>query len=443
MKRCWILCFCLLFSGCFLSEPPTPPVDIPTQWPKDSHLNPTVTGDLAQFMWWRQFKNAELNTLIEKALQQNPLSKTALANIELAQSQLEEVKLNWLPSMSMLAGFSQFPILGNPGTTVIAYPQYIVNILQLYKQQQSAKARYAASIYAKDCANLVIISQTALAYFSLLADIEALRLSQQLLQNTQHYLKIAQSQYYSGLQNQDAIPEISSQLKQLQAQIALLKHNVVVSKNALHYLLDENPGDIRVKTSFQAINSSGVIPSHLPVCVLNNRPDISQSRALLRATSAEVSSAAADLLPSINLGAYLGHGTSVGAIQLGEAYLSNPIVDLPLFAKISGKKAEAKAQYIHYVDVIRSALRDVANDLSAYTSYNEALNNQLSALKDKRHYCELAAKRYQHGIDDNKAVIYCQIELNQLELLVNQTKLKKMIALVTLYENFGGGYHGT
>lgn len=400
------------------------------------------TASLPDLIWWKKFDSPELNDLIINALRKNGDPNIAIANIEYAQSQLQQIKLSWLPNLTLLAGYSQFPILGNPGNFVIAFPLYAVNIIQQYKQQKSAKAKLEASLYARDGIKLSVISQVSAAFFTLLAQKEALILYRKLLNDYRYYLQLAQNQYKNGLIPQDTIDLLESQIQQTLSHVETTKHNIVVSKNALHYLLNENPGELIIKKTFGSINSDGVIPGNLPLCVLNNRPDIREAEALLRAANADVGAAVANFLPTLTLGAYLGSGSNVGGIKLGESYLSGPIVDLPIFAQIRGSKASYKIQYIKYIVAIRAALRDVANDLSAYTTYTKQLNNSLSALNSKKRQCILVQKRYKHGLSDNLELIQCQINIKQFELTINKNKLEKMLAIVTLYQDLAGGYNG-
>ncbi len=445
-KKRWLVLLCVLLSnGCFLFGPTytKPSLNIPPQWPHQTPVKTDAPANLPDLRWWKQFGSLELNTFIQKALLQNNEPKIAVANIEYARSQLDEVKLNWLPNLTALAGYSQFPILGNPGNVFIAYPLFVVNILQLYKQQKSAQAIYEASIYAKDCVRLVVIAQTAAGFFTLIAQKEALKLYNQLLKDYRDYLHLAQSQYNAGLTSQDNIDRIGRQMKQIQAQIEITQHNIMVSNNALHFLFNENPGFLEVKTSFKHLNSNGVIPGNLPTSVLSYRPDVLKAEALLKAANADVGSVTANLLPTVTLGAYLGAGSSIkGPIRLGEAYINTPVIDLPIFAQISASKARYKAIYIQYIVTVKEALRDVANDLSAYSAYSNQLNINTSALNDEKRRCHLAELRYRHGLDDKIELIKCKIEMDQFELMINQNKLEKMIAIVNLYQNLAGGYHG-
>lgn len=442
----WLVLLCvLLSSGCFLFGPTytKPRINIPKQWPAESIVTTHTAIHLPDLLWWKQFRSAELDGFIQKALQQSLEPQIAIANIEYARSQLDQVKLNWLPNLGVLAGFSQFPVLGNPGNIAIAVPLYVVNILQLYKQQKSAQANYEASIYAKDCVRLLVIAQTAANFFTLIAQTEALRLYQQLLKDYQAYLHLAKSQYRSGIKSQDNIDQVNSQIKQIHAKMDITQHNISLNQNALHFLFNENPGQIKATTSFKRLNSDAIIPGNLPASVLASRPDIQQAEALLRAANADVGAVTANLWPTITLGSYLGAGSYFkGPIKIWEAYMTMPVLDVPIFAQIKASKAQYKEVYLKYIATVRAALRDVANDLSAYSAYSHQLDAVTSAYKDEIRHCHLVESRYRHGLDDKVELIKCKIEVDQFELSINQNKLEKMIAMVNLYQDLAGGYHG-
>lgn len=429
----------LFINGCQISAPSRPVIKIPQHWPHSTSSNKKV--NLAQLTWWKQFKNPELNALMQKTVDQSNELKIALAKTEQAQSQLEQIKLSWLPGLNYIAGYSQFPDIGNPGAIAIAYPVYIINLLQLYQQQKSAKALYQASIDAQEGVKIALLARTGISYFVLLSQIEALHLYQNLLKDSQHYLQALNTQYKSGLIPQDSLIEQQSRIRLIQSQTQVIQYNIIVSKNLLHYLFDENPGEMQLKTSFKQLNSDAFIPGNQPLSVLNNRPDIRQAEALLKAAHADTNAIKANFFPQIDLGAYLGT-SSQGRIRLGQAYIDGPLIDLPLFAQIKGAKARDKELYLRYRDLVRAALRDVSNDLAAFSAFSIQLTNNRAALKEAKARCNKVSIRYQHGLEDSLGFLQCSITVDELALTINQNKLEKMVALVTLYQDLGGGYDG-
>lgn len=439
-NRRWFLLFILILNNsCSLLEPryAPPVVKIPVKW---QHTNPQLSVNLPQLRWWKQYKRPQLDDMIQKALRQNSQLQMSMANIELAQSQLDEVKLNWLPNLAVIAGYSQFPALGNPGRFAIGAPAYIINIFQQYKQQKSATALYKASIYVKDSVQLALIAQVATSYFILSSQEESLSLYLKLLKQEKSYLNIIESQYRHGLISEDRVDEVNSQVEQVISQIKLARHYITVSHNALRYLFNENPGQISLNQSFNTLNSDAVIPGNLPASVLNARPDIREAEAILRAAHADVGAVSASLLPSVSLGSYLGTSSVYGGVHLSQAMLTMPAIDLPIFAQIGAAKARYRIFCIQYIDTIRKALREVSNDLSAYMAFSLQLKHNTSAFMSEKRHCQLVAGRYKAGLVDEGQVLYCQIKLTEMALQLNQNKLEKILGSITLFQNLGGGY---
>lgn len=439
LRLIFILPLILFTIGCQQSANKTL-IKVPAHWPNSAFRNNSLV-DLAHFYWWQQFNNTELNNLMHKVLIQNNELKISLTKVEQAQSQLEQIKLSWLPGLNFLAGYSQFPNLGNPGAIAIAYPTYIINLLQLYKRQQSAKALYTASIFATEGVKIALIARTAASFFILLEQIDSLKLTQQFLKDSQGFLAVLNTQFNSGLIPLDAVIEQKSKIKLIQAQINIIQYNITVSNNALRYLCNEDPGSISIKSTLSELNPKAIIPGNQPVSVLANRPDIREAASLLRASFANTEALKATFFPEINLGAYLGT-SGAGSIKLGQAYAAGPIIELPLFAQIKGAKARDKEHFIRYVDTIKRALRDVANDLAAYNAFAQQLNVNSKALADTEQQCRMVQIRYKHGLEDALVPLRCRIALDELSLIVSRNKLEKLMALVTLYQDLGGGYSG-
>lgn len=438
----WLILLCLLFiSGCGPSYV-KPQVHLPKKWPYNYSFSQNKSINLPTMYWWEQFNNTELNQVIKKALANNGKTKIAAANIEYAHGQLEQIKLSWLPNVGLLAGFTQFPILGDPGGLAIAYPSYIVNLFQLYKQQKSAKALYEASIYMRQTAVLVIIADSAASFFTLIAQQEALELYNRLLANYQKYLTLVRTQYRSGLTSFDQIDEIQTRIILIQSRIEIVKHNILVSKNAIRYLFNEHPGPLEITTPFKSINSEAFIPGNVPASVLRARPDVHRAESQLKAANADIGAVTANLLPTLTLGSYLGGTANNSGVTLLESYITAPVIDLPIFAQIKTSKARYKELYIQYIIVIQEALRDVANDLSAFSAYTSQLKHTIAALKSETKHCRLTASRNRHGLEDGLSLVKCSIRVNELALLINRRKLEKMLVLVRLYQDLAGGYRG-
>ncbi len=439
--HCYILVLALILNSC--SPPVQSPPTIPQKWSSVPFFYQDDAKVLPELAWWQEFHDPQLDQLMQEALHHNNDINIATENLHYAQTQLKQVQLNWVPGMSFSAGYSQMPNLGNPGYFWGLFPLYTLNAFQQLKDQQEATYRVQVQQYAKDSIRLTVIGQVAASYFTLLAEKEALSLYQALLSQQEHYLNLRKTQYKTGIISADLLDKAQQDVQMTQAQMAITQHNIHVAQNALRFLMNQNPlqeGKAFSSGQFSLINSQTIIPGNYPATVLNNRPDIQQARAGLEAASANINATAFNLLPSIRLDAWLGDTSAVNGVHLGEAYASIPLWSPQTFGGIKVSQAQYKVLYAVYVKTIRQALRDVENDLSAYSAYEQQLENTKKALLQKNKRCELAHFRHQYGIDSGVHVTYCQIQKTQLQLMLSQRKLEKMMTIVALYQDLAGGY---
>lgn len=419
-------------------------LQIPKAWPvQTTEVKMNDRIDLPDMAWWRQLNNPELDQTIQKALHNNNNLHIAAANLKYAQAQLKQIKLNWIPGMGVLAGYSQMPNLGDPGAFVALFPQYVLNIFQQIKQQKSAQYQVEASTHAQDGVRLTLIGQVSASYFMLLAQREAQQIYQRLLHDENKLNTIYQSQYRAGLISKDKIDTLNSQIKQTESQYVMTQHNIIVSQNALHFLLNQNPGPLPFKETFNQLHDLKIVPGNLPATVLKNRPDVQEAEAKARAARVDIGVARANLLPSVRLDSLLGFSQKTnGAFALNEAYLNAPVLNPPIFGLIQASQARHEAIYYAYLDTVKKALQEVDNSLSAYSAYSVQLTQNRAGFLDEKKHCDLVRSRYNRGIVSLSEVMSCQIKLDYFELVINQNKLEKMLALVALFQDLGGGYHG-
>jgi hypothetical protein len=76
------------------------------------------------------------------------------------------------------------------------------------------------------------------------------------------------------------------------------------------------------------------------------------------------------------------------------------------------------------------------------TDDDQQVTNNTQALNTTEKKCALVTLRYQNGLVSSLSPLQCAIEVDQLAVQTNQNKLEKLLALVSLYQDLGGGYLG-
>lgn len=439
----------IMLGGCSFFSPSytKPQVDVPKTWAAhDDKAKLSTNSNLPYLAWWDQFNDPELNAILEDTLRHNNDIQIALANVQAAQGRLRQIELNWVPLLPLWVGNNQMPAVGNPGYFYGVFPTYALNLLQQIKQQKQFSYQLQASKYAQDSIRLTIIGQTVASYFTLLAQVETLRLYNQWLVDLNKELVLYQSQLRNGLISPDLIDDTVSVMNNIQAQMKVVKNNIVIAQNSLHLLANQNPGTIALRYQFNHINSNKIVPADLPATVLQNRPDLLQAEAQLKAANQAIGVAASNLLPTIELGTFVheAYGNSLSntpqTLSPQAEYLSIPILNLPALGLTQAAQATYKANYYTYIQQVRKVLAQVDDDLSAHDLYTKRLNENEAALMSIRKSCQLNQSRFNNGISSEVPLVECRVRADKFAILVNENKLAKMMTIVTLYQDLGGGY---
>ena len=436
----------LTIAGCsWLSSPTTPQVNSPKQFDQ-AQLNYQSLESLPYLAWWQQFNDPKLNALIESGLKNNLDLEVALANLEQAQGQLRQVQLSWIPFINLYAGFSTNPAFGDIGTFYGAWPQYTINIAQVIKQQERANYNLEMNKAMVDGVRLTVIGQVSAGYFTLIAQQEQLLLLNKLNDDMNELIKILKQEVSIGLKDNVDLTGLMSQQQLIQAQISIATHNIVLSQNSLHYLLNQNPGSIKSTNNFAKLDFDKFKPGALPSTVLQNRPDLRMAEYAVKSAHAGVAVAYGGLFPSLQLDSFFGAGTGDGIVgnptnyvPMQDAYM-NWGINPSTFGQIEAQKGAYQAQVYRYIQTVRKILKDVDNDFSANRQYSNNYQSTQQAWKDLAEKYKLQQGLYQTGIMSYTQLLDAKIQLDNLALTVNQAKLQQAITVVNLYQDLAGGY---
>jgi len=428
-------------AGCSLgSEKSVPQVATSLSFPSMNKSYQPI-ANLPDYQWWHQFHDKELNQLVESGLHHNPDLHIALANLEKAQGELKQIKLGWIPLLNLYGGYSTNPALGVPGGFYGAWPYYAINIMQTYTQQKQAQFNVSYHQAMVEGARLLLIGQISSAYFTLLAEKEQLRLLQQLETDVKKLIDLSRRDIKIGLNNTIDLDQLIVTEKLIAAQTKPIEHNIVVSQNALRYLVNLNPGKIHSLKSFNHIDFSQFKPGSLPASVLANRPDLKMAASAVKRAHTGIAVAYSEFFPNLQLDDFIGeaHLPDSTFEQATDAYL-NPSLNPKTFGVISTNKSAYKAGVAEYIKTVRRILQEVDNDFSANKRANEQYLANIKAEQSYQHKYELQKGLLKTGLISYKDLLDSKIYLDNLALSSNQAKLQLAMSLVTLYQDLAGGY---
>ena len=440
----------LLLSGCTLpkKEYHQPVLPVMEQWPVDNH-NTTKSDEinLPYLAWWKGFKDPTLNDLIVKGIENNNNLSMSRASIEAAEGELKKINYQWIPTVDLMTGYSRNPATGYPGLLGVIIPSYVINIYQQIKEQKRAKFSLAQMKAEDDALKLTIISQICASYFTYQAEVERKQLLQTLANDLTQLASIAQNTFKGGLTSDIEQQELYSQAQVIRGELEVIERNIIVSKNAIRYLINLNPGEFKSKLRFSDLNNKQLIPGALPLTVLENRPDLQMADSRLRAANQAVGIARSHLLPTLTFDLIGGKaaGNNAYTWPKNNVYFNDQLIKIPLLkASVLGEIAAAKGldklSYYNYVDTLQKALRDTTNALAA----NERFTNKYKITEKAQRYLNKAyglnRRLYKQGIQNYLDMLKARIALDRININLNEDKLLQLMSVVTLYQELAGGY---
>ncbi len=450
MKKIGLVCMGLLLSACSIDRDYSlnHPINIPKQWStKDKYVTRPVL-DARHFAWWHQYHDPALNKLIALGLKNNNDIQVAMANIEAAEGELKRIELNWLPNIAAAVGYSSYPYLGFPGVlATLAIPLYTVNIFNQIKSQQRSYYKVKVSKAMRNGVKLTVIADISAAYFSHLAQKERLHLLRVVEKDLSDSLIIYQQMYTHGLSSQIEVESARAKLRAIQAEETIVKKNLVMTQNALRYLINQNPHPFIFKKAFKNVDSYHKVVDSLPLETLQHRPDMVAARNEVRATRSNIGVALSRFMPDINLGiargdiATIPNGATLGmGIHFNQVIASQPLITLSSLGELDAARGVSKAAYYRYVDTLRKALRDVDNDLAAHRYATERLDKIVEAHDAIGSAYRLQRDLYQQGLKSYLNLLREKVKLDEINIVVNKQKIDQTLTIIHLYEDLAVGY---
>lgn len=439
----------LFLVGCGYFNPNQKPnVSVSNHWTvPDRYINHSNDKNLPYIAWWCGFNDPTLNQLIEKGLQCNNTLNMSRGNVEAAIGELRKIRYQWIPTLEVILGYSAFPALAFSGVISALHPSYLINIFQQIKQQKQARFQLEQEKAEDDGVKLLVLADISAAYFTYLAEVDQKALIQTLAQDITELSVIAKKVYKGGL-SADIDPQIlDSQVNMLLGELEVINQNIVIAQNAIHYLINENPGEIKTTAKFRELKHAYFLPGSLPLTVLENRPDMQKASFRLRASNEGIGVAASNLLPSIFLD-YIG-GVGAGrsryafphrSINFNDQLGFAPIIKMTVLGEIDKARGLEKVSYFNYLNTLQKALRDTTNALSAHYRYTNKLKQTTQSVRHLEKAYQLNVALYQRGIQTYVDTLNSKIILDKMYINQNQDQLLQLLAVVRLYQELAGGY---
>ena len=454
-NKAFILITAAFLAGCSF-RPDMPNVD--------TNFTSTYTFETSDVrdLWWKEFKDENLNVLVESALEKNTNLRIAYLNLQKAKASLGIAEADLLPGVNLNVSYTKAKTSGETytGQPQTRYRTSSINLGLNYEIDLWGRVRNSvlaaneslnASKFDYDSARLSLSSSVAKSYFALVSLNMQEAVLKETLKTYEDTLALRKTQLDLGGINE--MTYLQSKAAVESAKMSLISVLNLKSKalTSLAILTGKNNDEILkgAVASSKTLPASPEISAGISSDILLRRSDVAKALADLKATNALVGVAKADYFPTISLTGLLGF-TSVDFenIFVGNANtwniggsLAQKIFDYGR-TKNNVRVAETNEQIaaITYEATVRSALGEVRDALISRQNAKLSLDQVKNLLQSQQRIYSLAKDQYNAGYIGHLELLDAQRNLLQAKLQDVSAKLDEVDSAVEVYRALGGGF---
>jgi NodT family efflux transporter outer membrane factor (OMF) lipoprotein len=426
--------------------------------------------------WWRAFRSAELDRLIDKALQDNQSLRKAEDALREAEAGVGVAGARLTPFLDTDLTYRQSRNAEH-GIAAALNPQQ-AGLEKSASFLNPISARWELDFWGKnralldaaigdaqaqegelDQARLLLTAGVARAYLRGYALSQQLRLATELTKLRRELRALSETRYQTGLDTLDLAQTARANEETAARREASLKAAISIQENALARLMGEGPDAARdLFASRKAVTpAQPALPKHLPIELLAHRPDLQAALRRAEAWADRIHAAKTMFLPSIDLSVAAGLEGSVTSTQFTKlggylfnpgamVYSATPGLHLPIFqgGKLAGNLETQRADYDQSVDsyneTLLAAAQQVADALANLKRARTEYDAQARFMKARRTELDLARVRLRDGLRDKREVTQQYADLLDAAFAQRALEGDRLVATVDLFQALGGGY---
>jgi NodT family efflux transporter outer membrane factor (OMF) lipoprotein len=423
--------------------------------------------------WWHALGDAQLDSLVDRALQANPSLEIALTRLQEARTFEVAVTGFALPRAEASAGGARgtgsdltrgrLPSALSSADHSISSTSRIDRISgfdaawdidlfgRLRRQIEAARYDAQASAAARDAVQIAVIADVVRAYVDLRGLQLQLAVLQQNVRVAKSLMDLVQARYDRGITNELDVTLARRQLATVEAQVEPLHAQAQAAQYTIAVLIGRFPEDVK-----QELDAPGLIPpvpeqiaAGLPLELIRRRPDIREAEWDLAVATARIGVATANLFPQLALtagvgtqGQGLGYKPSISQRIWSAGYSGFfPLLDfgvLDAFADIAD--LQAHEQLVRYKQTVQRAVQELDSAMAAFVGQQERLRFLGEAVVASQRATTLATERYERGLTDFLNVVDAQRQEYDLEGQYAFTQMTVDEQFVSVYRALGGGW---
>ena len=427
--------------------------------PSRAYRERTTLGLGASGPWWQLFRSAQLDALVRTALADNHDVAAAQAALQQARAGLTVGAAGRYPQIGFSAGvgrqkygaeflgpdaFAPFSYVAG-GVSVAYQLDYLGQVRRSVQEARAAEQYQRSELAATRLMLSGQVATEALDIATARAEIHAVR---NLLREDRANLKLVRAAVAAGSEPRLDVLSAQTQLASDATLLPPLYQRLTTAQHALAVLLGRTPASWhRPDPRLSEMRLPTQVPVALPSLLLKRRPDILAAEAQLRAATAAVGIATANLYPQISLSATLSEEALrpqhlFDASSLAWSLISGLTAPLYEGGKLHAER-RAALDVLHeraelYQQVVISAFGQVADALDALRHDAQLRAAEHRALVLSRRRVRLERASYQAGNSGLLPVLDAQRQRERAQLGLLAAEHRQYLDTITLMLAAGG-----
>ncbi|KGE15804.1 efflux transporter outer membrane subunit [Sphingobacterium deserti] len=476
-----LYCIALIFaaSACKVGKPYQPPeLGLPKEFRGDTITYSADTIIFGHISWRDFFKDPQLLSLIDSGLANNYDMRTALKNIEIANRNLRQNRLEYLPSFdaniaTVNRQYRSKDFYAGPSSKWYAQdgpeaPDKLFNYQSQFasgvefsweldiwgriaNQKDQLKAEFLDSYEAKNAIQTVLVADIAKGYFNLImldAQIEVAKRNLTLNDST---LRMIQLQFEAGEITALAIQQTESQRLLAASLIPEIEKEIAIQENSLRVLIGQMPEAVGRNNKIDSLMNTEIgITLGAPLEIVRNRPDIKRAEYALISANAQMNVQQIMRYPQLSLNGVFGvnsmlpknwfniPGALLGGIVgnlTGPVFRNGRLKNQYEVARLERDKAELELQRS-----VMEAVSEVSNAVVTVEKQVEQLKLGRKRVENSQLAVRNASLLFKGGYATYLEVITAQSNALDSELSLVDIGARQLQAYVDLYRSLGGGW---
>lgn len=434
-------------------------------------LQGSVSVDSAASISWRHFfSDPYLVSLIETALANNQEFNIAIQDIAIAGFEVKERQAEYLPKVALGAGASYIRPSENTLEGVLdkiterefyRYPNFNLNLgpslsweVDIWKKlrnaKEAARLRMVAQYESRNFLISRLVTEIARNYYELMALDTSLKILDENISIQEAAFKKMQLLKRYAKANQLAVNRFEAQLLNTKSQRFETTQKIVEKENRLRFLsgIYEEAPILRHSDQFMAMPVDE-LQTGVPAQLLENRADIRQAGAAIKAAKLDLKSVKAQLYPNVTIRAGTGFaGFSPSLLFRPQSLLYNAIGDITvplinrkaILARIQTADAYQTQTVLTYEQTLLRAYTDVLNEVSNIKNMQQAFDKKKGEVVLLDESIVIANSLFKYAKATYVEVLLTQEEKLNAEKELVEVKMNLVGSRIDLYRALGGGW---